>query len=309
MPGQSSLRRNIPSDYLASEYLASEKFAMSMAQVLAVGLATVDNIVLVDRYPERDERVLAIENLRSVGGPATVAAITMARLGIKVSLSTVVGRDQSGDFVLDILNQEGVDTEFVERNDGLTSQSTIVVSRNDASRAIMVKPERVAPKKPTESFPGWVHVDHFGAEVIKSWGVVRGKGPKLSIDIGYPVEGVEAKDFDLYVPSEKVTNDLDTASDDGNIVVISHGDRGSAFSDGKTKGRAPAFEIDALSTLGAGDVFHGALVATRIWELPIKEAVTFANAVAALSCRGLDGYSKVPNREETMDFIKMMEAK
>lgn len=280
---------------------------MSQGQVLAVGLATLDNIVLVDRYPDHDERVLAIENARSVGGPATVAAITMARLGIDVALSTVIGGDESGDFVLKILNQEGVDTELVERSDGLTSQSTIVVSRSESSRAIMVKPERVAPKNPGKNFPEWVHVDHFGAEVIRSWGLVRGKGPKLSIDIGYPIEGVRAKDFDLYVPSEKITDNLDTASDDHNIVVISHGDRGSAFSDGTIKGRAPAFEIDALSTLGAGDVFHGALVATRIWEMPIKEGVRFANAVAALACRGLDGYSKVPNRQETLDFIKTME--
>lgn len=280
---------------------------MSMGQVLAVGLATVDNIVLVDRYPDRDERVLAIDNARSVGGPATVAAITMARLGIEVSLSTVIGGDAAGDFVLDILNQEGVDTELVERSNGVTSESTIVVSRSESSRAIMVKPERVAPRKPLQNFPEWVHVDHFGAEVIKSWGLVRGNGPKLSIDIGYPIEGVRAKDFDLYVPSEKITDNLDTASDDQNIVVISHGDRGSAYSDGITKGRAPAFEIDALSTLGAGDVFHGALVATQIWQMPIKEAVTFANAVAALSCRALDGYSKVPSRQETLDFITMME--
>jgi len=278
-----------------------------MSQVLAVGLATVDNIVLVDRYPDRDERVLAIDNARSVGGPATVAAITMARLGIEVSLSTVIGGDAAGDFVLDILKQEGVDTELVERSNGVTSQSTIVVSRSESSRAIMVKPERVAARKPLQNFPQWVHVDHFGAEVIKSWGLVRGNGPKLSIDIGYPIEGVRARDFDLYVPSEKITDNLDTASDDQNIVVISHGDRGSAYFDGITKGRAPAFEIDALSTLGAGDVFHGALVATQIWQMPIKEAVTFANAVAALSCRALDGYSKVPSRQETLDFIKMME--
>ena len=280
---------------------------MSMGQVLAVGLATVDNIVLVDRYPERDERVLALENARSVGGPATVAAITMARLGVEVSLSTVIGGDQAGDFVLDVLNQEGVDTNLVERSNGLTSQSTIVVSQSQSSRAIMVKPERVAPKKPVQDYPSWVHVDHFGAEVIKSWGLSRGSGPKLSIDIGYPIEGVRAKDFDLYVPSEKITNELDTASIDGNIVVISHGDRGSAYSDGTTQGRAPAFEIDVLSTLGAGDVFHGALVATRIWGMPIREAVIFSNAVAALSCRGLDGYSKIPSREETLDFIKTME--
>ena len=278
---------------------------MSRFEVLSVGLATVDNIVLVERYPEKDERVVALAHARSIGGPATVAAITMARLGVKVALSAVVGDDAGGDLILDVLNREGVDTSLVERSTAPTSESTIVISKSEESRAIMVKPERVASHKPSIELPAWIHADHFGAGVIASWGVKRGGASRLSLDVGYPFEGLSSSDWDLYVPSEKITTDTSTAAKDGNVVVISHGERGSAYSDGALSGIAPAIAVDVLSTLGAGDVFHGAMVATQVWGMRIDEATAFANVVAGLSCKGLDGYSAVPSKNEALEYMKV----
>ena len=272
--------------------------------MLSVGIATVDNIVLVERYPEKDERVIALQHARSIGGPATVAAITMSRLGVRVALSAVVGRDEGGDHIIEVLKQEGVDTSLVERSDTPTTQSTIVISKSEESRAIMVKPERVASSAPRIDLPSWIHADHFGAEVIKSWGIKRGGSSKLSLDVGYTFPGLSSADWDLFVPSEKITSDVSSAAGDKNIAVISHGARGSAFSDGTLTGVAPAISVDVVSTLGAGDVFHGAMVATQVWGMRIDEATAFANVVAGLSCRGLDGYSAVPTKEEAMDHLK-----
>ena len=58
-----------------------------MSKVLAVGVATLDTIVLVEKYPGPDERVIAKQTIQGFGGPATTAAVTMARLGIDVSLA------------------------------------------------------------------------------------------------------------------------------------------------------------------------------------------------------------------------------
>jgi sulfofructose kinase len=278
---------------------------MSRFDVLSVGIATVDNIVLVERYPEKDERVIALEHARSIGGPATVAAITMSRLGVRVALSAVVGRDEGGDHIIEVLKQEGVDTSLVERSDAPTTQSTIVISKSEETRAIMVKPERVASNAPRIDLPSWIHADHFGAEVIKGWGIKRGGSSRLSLDVGYTFPGLSSADWDLFVPSEKITSDVSSAAGDKNSVVISHGERGSAFSDGTLTGVAPAISVDVVSTLGAGDVFHGAMVATQVWGMRIDEATAFANVVAGLSCRGLDGYSAVPSRAEALEYMRV----
>ena len=276
-----------------------------MAQVLSVGIATVDTIVLVDKYPHADERVVALQSVRAVGGPATTAAVTMARLGIDVALSCVIGDDDDGRFIFETLKREGVDTRNVFVDPSIhTAIGTIVVSKSEKTRAIMVQPHSELPAKPANlNAYQWIHVDQFGMNAIKNWGIARGGNSKLSIDIGYATPGLNSADYDLYAPSENITTDVSTAARDKNIVVISQGGDGSIYSDGVNIGVVPALKTEIVSTLGAGDVFHGALVATQIWNKPIEEAVTIANTVAGLSCRALDGQSGIPTKAELAAFL------
>jgi sugar/nucleoside kinase (ribokinase family) len=55
------------------------------------------------------------------------------------------------------------------------------------------------------------------------------------------------------------------------------------------------FNVDSVvSTLGAGDAFHGALLAQLVADVPLRDALAVANEIAALSCRALDGRSAIP---------------
>jgi sulfofructose kinase len=276
-----------------------------MTRVLSVGVATLDTIVLVDKYPTANERVVAEQTTRAVGGPATTAAVTMARLGIDVSLACVIGDDEAGRYIFDTLKREGVDTKNVQVDSNVTTAvGTIVVSKSEQSRAIMVQPQNQLPQKPANiNDYQWIHVDQVGMRALKSWGIARGGDAKLSIDIGYAAEGLNPGDYDLFAPSENITTDTSTATRDKNIVVISQAERGSLYSDGHSSGSVPAITSEILSTLGAGDVFHGALVAAQVWKKEISEAVLIANTVAGLSCRGLDGQSGIPRKNELDAYL------
>jgi len=276
-----------------------------MSKVLCVGIATVDTIVLVDKYPSSNERVVALDSIRAVGGPATTAAVTLARLGIETALSCVIGDDDAGRFVFETLKREGIDTQHVVVDKSVrTATGTIVVSRSEQTRAIMVQPHSQRPAKPANIDDyQWIHVDQFGMQTIKDWGVKSGGAAKLSIDIGYDTPRLNAADYDLYAPSENITTDVSTAAKDKNIVVVSKGGEGSVYSDGVESGIVPAISAEIVSTLGAGDVFHGALVAAQVWSKPIAEAVAIANTVAGLSCRALDGQSGIPTKAELDAFL------
>lgn len=96
------------------------------------------------------------------------------------------------------------------------------------------------------------------------------------------------------------THLLDAAHRDGaHTVVATDGPNGAVASGPDGVFAVPGHTgIEIRSTLGAGDVFHGALVAALASHQPLPGALAYANAAAALSCRGLDGRSGIPSDDE-----------
>jgi sulfofructose kinase len=281
----------------------------------------MDTIALVEKYPGEDERVLANEISRAGGGPASVAAVTLSRLGVRSAIVGTIGDDADGKEVLRIFAQEGVDTSGVSVGTTPTAGSVIVASKENSARAIstrqpvMQAPINDAAKKLIESAQ-WLHVDHVGVKRLGEMGVSRGKGPQISFDAGYGVESFDPIAVDLFVPTDRQMAlrypgvDLATALESdsfkaGNTVVATQGSEGSTgFSAETGLVQADGFKVDVTSTLGAGDVFHGALVAQIIHGHHLQEAMRRANAVAALSCRGLDTQSMIPTSTELNAYLE-----
>jgi sulfofructose kinase len=288
-------------------------------EVVCVGVITMDTIALVDRYPSEDERVLAEEIARGGGGPAAVAAVALARLGISTAIVGTIGDDADGREILEIFKREGIDTSGISIGASATAGSVIVASKENSARAISTRqPVQQAPAndaaKELVKNAQWVHCDHVGINRLSELGISRGYGPKISFDAGYGVETFDVSLVDLFVPTDRqmalrhpglsledaMAKDAKSA---GNIVVATRGSEGSAaYADQFIT--APGFSVDVVSTLGAGDVFHGALMAQVVEGRPMVEALRRANAVAALSCRGLDGQSAIPTITELNTYLE-----
>ena len=288
-----------------------------------MGVITMDTVALVDRYPTEDERVIAYEIVRGGGGPAAVAAVALSRLGIKTAIIGTIGNDADGKEVLSIFEKEGVDTSGISIGDSPTAGSVIVSSLERSSRAINTRqPVHQAPinqaAKKLASMAQWIHVDHVGIKDLDKLGISRGSGPQISFDAGYGVENFDPITVDLFVPTDRqmalrypgvnlgvaLENDSMKA---GNTVVATQGSAGSSgFSPETGLVTSPGIKVDVKGTLGAGDVFHGALVAQIIQGFPLQEAMRRANAVAGLSCLGLDAQSKIPTTTELNAYLEAL---
>jgi len=288
---------------------------------VCVGVITIDTVALVEKYPNEDERVIADEISRAGGGPAAVAAVALSRLGVSSAIVGTIGDDADGKEILRIFASEGVDTSGISVGTTPTAGSVIVASKEHSARAISTRqpvvqaPVNDAAKKLIANAQ-WLHVDHVGIKGLDQLGVARGKGPHISFDAGYGVESFDPIVVDLFVPTDRqmalrypgvdlavaIENDSSRA---GNTVVATRGSAGSSgFSRETGLVTAPGFKVDVTSTLGAGDVFHGALVAQLIQGHSLQEAMRRANAVAALSCRGLDGQSMIPTTTELDAYLE-----
>lgn len=286
-----------------------------------MGVITVDTIALVDQYPQEDERVVAQQISRAGGGPAAVAAVALSRLGIRSAIVGTIGDDADGKEVLRIFEKEGVDTSGVSIGSTATAGSVIVASKKNSARAISTRqPVTQSPlnesAKKLISAAEWLHVDHVGVTRLNEAGITRGKGPQVSFDAGYGVENFDPSLVDLFVPTDRqmalrypgvelsvaLEND---STKSGNTVVATQGSAGSSgYSPETGLVSASGFKVDVTSTLGAGDVFHGALIAQIIQGFELSQALRRANAVAALSCRGLDGQSMIPTTAELNAFLE-----
>jgi len=273
-----------------------------VSRVVCVGLATRDTILAVPRHPAEDELVLATDVAIAGGGPAATAAVTLARLRIETTFVGMVGDDETGAFIRDGLEEAGVDVSELAVVPGRRSpQSAIYVGAGTraiaAFRGDMGAPMLSARAERLCSEAEWVHVDQTG------YGAVP-RNVRLSIDAGNPVEGLDVEGVALYAPTEAgLERDFGTpeaALDAGaELVVVTRGAQGCTAYGRAGHVDAVATPIeDPVSTLGAGDVFHGALLAALVRAQPLADALAFANRAAALSCRALDGRSGIPTLEE-----------
>jgi sulfofructose kinase len=65
----------------------------------------------------------------------------------------------------------------------------------------------------------------------------------------------------------------------------------------------PAFAVEAVDTLGAGDTFHGAFALALAEGRDIQAAMRFAAAAAAIKCTRFGGIEGAPLRGEVEAFL------
>lgn len=294
--------------------------------VVCIGVATHDVIAVASDPLLPDGRIVAEAIVEAGGGNAATAAVVLARLGVAVEFVGSIGDDAVGATIRKRLGEEGVGISGLrEVVGGQSPASVIVVNPATAQRSIVTLP---AAGLALELSPAdlvacrraaWIHVDYAGHRAIAQ---IRRAGiaALVSLDAGNAVPELDLGEIELYAPTrsqlcrtmgtEDVRDAMRLALRAGpRIVAVTMGEEGSVTGvrggDGAVEFlETPAFPVARMgSTLGAGDVFHGALVAGLATGRSVSEALLWANAAAALACRGIDGRSAIPGSAELAQFL------
>ncbi|GAA2415599.1 sugar kinase [Actinomadura vinacea] len=297
----------------------------SSAGAVFVGVATWDTVAQLPGFPAPDGRILAEEIVESGGGPAATASVAFARLaaahGPRPALVAAVGDDHRAALIREGLAAEHVDTSHLGTVAGETSGSCVVlVDRPGGSRAICVKPGPRLRIDPGSAAARAVLsarvllVDHLGLPAVAPLldGLpAAAPRPLVCYDAGNLAVQRCPGGVDVFVPTlaalreaygdRPVVELMRAARADGaRHVVATDGPNGAYAAGHEGVHRVEGHHgVEIRSTLGAGDVFHGALVAALARDLPLPAALAYANAAAALSCRGLDGRGGIPGDTET----------
>jgi len=85
------------------------------------------------------------------------------------------------------------------------------------------------------------------------------------------------------------------------VAAVTQGEAGAWWIDARAPEgvrHTPAFRVNVVDTLAAGDVFHGAYAFAIAQRMPMDQAVRFASAAAAIKCSRPGGRAGAPSRAE-----------
>ncbi len=294
------------------------------ASVLVAGVAVLDFVFHMQEFPRSAEKYRADGAVISGGGNAANAAVAIARLGGEAHLASRLGHDEIADLIIAGLDRENVITDLTKRFEGHRSSFSSIYIDSAGERQIMNYRDTslsMDAEWVTQSVPGnikacladtrWprgAHAVMREAQMQGIPGVMDAEAPVLEAreavyaasHVAFSAQG--AADFTGEQNVEKAALKADRELP--GTAIITDGENGVVMAKDGNIRHFPAFNIKAIDTLGAGDVWHGAF-ALALAEGQIEDAaIVFANGAAALKCTRLGGRDGAPTKSETLEFLE-----
>lgn len=268
---------------------------------LFVGLTTLDFIYLSDRSVTANQKVVAQDYLTVSGGPATNAAVTFNSFGDRSKLLSVIGKHPLTKLIQDDLNRHSVlSMDLMPDRSETPAVSSIVVTASTGERSIIsinaVK-SQVESKIEANLLDDidLVLVDGHQLDVsVQIAAIAKKQKIPVILDGGSWKSGLERLlefvDYaicsaNFYPPRcqqrEEVFNFLTKYGIDR--IAITQGEKAIQYLDREIRGAIEVPKIEAVDTLGAGDIFHGAFCHYILLE-NFTRALELAAKTASHSC-------------------------
>jgi len=280
---------------------------------------------------------------RKLAGAEVNVCFGLARLGHKVSFMTKVGRDPFGDYVIDCLKAEGINTDLVMIDDEALTGSMLKGKVLDGDPPIAFYTRGSASTKISKE-----DIDRLNLDDL-DWLHVTGVMPAISEDCRQATKRLMERTKALNIPISfdpnlrptlwndnelmiKWVNDLSQLADiilpgieEGQIltgedepskianfyqelgakqVVVKLGEQGAYMRDGNREAHILGFKVEHIvDTVGAGDGFATGVVSGLIEGLTLEEAVHRANAIGAMQIQHESDNEALPTREELIAYM------
>jgi sulfofructose kinase len=296
--------------------------------VVGLGYCVQDFLAVLRRPPEFDspygQHVSALA--RSGGGPVGTALVALARLGASVGYLGVLGDDPEGQALQDEFVREAVDLRRLRTtSEQGTNVCLLLVEESTGRRAILchrrVDPAALNLTAADKDYVQGARVLHLDTQFLPAaiqaarW--AREAGVIVSLDAYHPKPGLDEllPLVDWLVVSESFPGEQTDESEleraaarllalGPRLLVVTQGQRGCRAWAEAESFALPAFSIPVVDTTGAGDAFHGGFIYAMLQGWPLRRAVEFAAAGAAINCQTLGGRPGLPSLQQVEAFLR-----
>ena len=305
---------------------------MTKPKIVVVGSSNTDMIIKVPHIPKPGETILGGKFSTASGGKGANQTVVAARSGGDVTLIACLGKDMFGEkalqgFVEDGINVDNIKTDpkepsgvaeiFVDEN-GENSIAVASGANLNLSPQDVRKVEGVIANSDILLMQLEIPVDtvRTAAKIARKNGVkvILNPAPaqKLEDDLLQNISIITPNEIEAEMLTGIKVNDNASAKQAADIllkkgietVIITLGQRGAFYVTSKTSKLISGFQVKAVDATAAGDTFNGALAVALGESMPLKNAISFANAAAALSVTKLGAQPSAPKRDEIEKLLK-----
>ena len=274
-----------------------------------------------------------------IGGDAANVAIALRMLGANVALCGYIGSDANGDYIVNRMKKEGIDTTGMCRHLNMATVVCYILIEDNGQRHFVVHgnlsdvlTEREIPDELLQkadlvyfgSVMAMKGMDEGGAAALFKKARKLGKMTVADASLGRIERCSQTwlklltpvlNETDIFLPSYDEAVMISGEKDLKNIhkvfsgyglkyLIVKLGDKGCYITDFCNDDIVPAFDtFEPIDTTGAGDCFTGGFIYGLLSGWDLKKAALFGNAVAGFNITKPGATAGVPDFETAYNFM------
>lgn len=291
-------------------------------KILNFGSINIDIFFRVEHIVRPGETISSESIEKRAGGKGLNQSVALAKVSDSVYHAGSIGTD--GNFLIEEMENFGVDTSLLKKSDKLTGNAIIQVDDKGENSIVLYKG---ANFDNSESYVDEV-LSHFEKDDIL---VLQNeincmpyiinkayeKGLKIVLNpspITDEIEKIDLDKIDLLLVNETEAKALAKVSDAKEAVnyfrdnfpslkvVETFGKNGSMYFDKDNLINQDSFKVDAVDTTGAGDTFTGYFVTYFYKGEKITKCLEVAAKASALSVTKKGASISIPSHEAVLEF-------
>ncbi|NOX17652.1 MAG: carbohydrate kinase family protein [Chlorobi bacterium] len=301
---------------------------------LTVGELNVDLLLNeIDSFPEMGKEKLADKMDLTLGSSSAIFASNLSSLGAKVAFCGKIGKDGFGDLVVESLNNKGVETDTIIRDENLNTGITVILNY-DEDRAMVTHPgamNYLTLSDVTEEMMNKAKHLHFSSFFLQPGmkdGVAemfeKAKRLGLSTSLDPQWDPAEEWDFDfknilpnvdVFLPNEvellsltkaqSIKEGIEKLKPFVNLLVVKRGNKGSLlYSNGELNEAPPFLNTNVVDAIGAGDSFDAGFILKFIQGAAAVECQKFGNLTGAVNTTAAGGTGAFDDFKTVMQIAK-----
>ena len=308
--------------------------------IVVIGSINMDLVCRTARIPKAGETILGGDFVTVPGGKGANQAVAAAKLAgadIKVHMIGRVGGDDFGSRLLNGLRQHNVQTQFVTITEGVSSGIAMILVDKRGENSIIVAPganSKLTPKDvdgaqdlirsasavvmqleiPLTTVKHAIAMcQRLGVHTILDPAPARALPRALyGVDVLTPNQ-TEAQtllglDERARIRRKRVPDSKQIAGEllarGAKSVVLKLGSRGALVVNRDGFLTVKPFKVKVVDTTAAGDAFTAGLAVGRAENMPLKDAIRFANAAGAVCCQSFGAQPSLPSRADVEVLLK-----